>query len=261
MANVDEHIKNLYVADEYIIKNPSLHEEDSPWKISKIIPLIDILVKGLGRNEITLLDVGGGAGLILKAVSAYIEENYEIRVNEFALDLSPGALEIQMKNNPNLIKTLNEDICETSLADKEIDLTLMIDVLEHIPNPTRTLEELRRISNFVIFKVPLEVNLLSMMYNFLRRGAPRRYAIETTGHINVYSFNKLKYEIEKYTGQVLNCCFTNVFDYYRNSEHYKKSISVKRKITNFVGSYLFKLFPRLCSLIFPDFVMVLVKCY
>ena len=58
----EEDIKNLYVRDKYIVKNPSLHEEDSPWKVSKIIPLIDtVFAKGLNnRDEINLLDVGGG---------------------------------------------------------------------------------------------------------------------------------------------------------------------------------------------------------
>ncbi|GAI48024.1 unnamed protein product, partial [marine sediment metagenome] len=32
----------------------------------------------------------------------------------------------------------------------------MVDVLEHIPNPTAALKELRRISQYIIFKVPLE---------------------------------------------------------------------------------------------------------
>jgi len=39
MKNIDKYVKNLYLTDEYVVKNPSLYEEDSPWKIRKIIPL------------------------------------------------------------------------------------------------------------------------------------------------------------------------------------------------------------------------------
>ena len=53
-------LKNFYISDEYIAKNPSLHEEDSPWKVSKIIPLIDVFLGYSNKNEINLLDVGGG---------------------------------------------------------------------------------------------------------------------------------------------------------------------------------------------------------
>jgi SAM-dependent methyltransferase len=261
MKSINEYTKNLYLTDEYIIKNPSLHEEDSPWKVSKIIPLIDKFTGYLNKDEINLLDVGGGAGLILNAVSTYIEKSYGIKVNKFALDLSPGMLEIQKKRNPDLKKALNEDICKTSLSTKEIDLTLMIDVLEHVPNPTEALGEVKRISKFVILKVPLEDNLLLKTLNFVRGGKPRQRAIETIGHINIYNFGKLKHQIEKHTGRILDFYFTNVFDYYRNSEHYKNKMKMRKKLINFVAAHLFRLSPKLCSLIFNDFVMILVKCY
>jgi hypothetical protein len=90
MKNINKDITNLYLTDEYIIKNPSLHEEDSPWKVSKIIPLIEKFTGYLNKDEINLLDVGGGAGLILNATSTYIKERCGIKVNKFALDLSPG---------------------------------------------------------------------------------------------------------------------------------------------------------------------------
>ena len=69
-------------------------------------------------------------------------------------------LDVQRKNNPDIKQTLNEDIRHTSLRDKHIDLMLMIDVLEHVPNPEEALEEARRGSHFLILKVPLEDNLL-----------------------------------------------------------------------------------------------------
>lgn len=170
-------------------------------------------------------------------------------------------LKIQKERNPNLKKALNEDICETSLTNKEIDLTLAIDLLEHVPNPTEALEELKRISKFVIFKVPLEDNLLTNTMNFIRRGKVRQHAIETVGHINVYRYSKLKYEIEKHTGHVLDYYFTNVFDYVMKSEYYNKEMKIRSKLVNFAGVNLFKLSPKLCSFIFCDFVMILVKCY
>lgn len=254
-------INNLYLDDEYIIKNPSLGKEDSPWKISKIIPLIDIFIGNVQKNQLNLLDVGGGAGLILNAIAFYIEKSHAIKVNKFALDLSSGMLKIQKENNPDLKKVLNEDIRNTSFNNKEIDLTLMIDVLEHVPNPTRALEEIKRISKFVIFKVPLEDNFILRIWNCFKRGEPRQCAIETIGHINIYNFAKLKYQIEKHTGQVMHFYFTNTFQYILNSEHYKNHMDTLHKLVHLVAFCVFQISPRLCSLIFSDFVMILVKCY
>lgn len=255
-----EYITDLYLSGEYIKKHPSLHEQDSHWKVSKIIPFVDRFIDNINKDEINLLDVGGGTGLILKLVSNYIEEAYKIKVNKFSLDLSPEMLELQKKRNLNLKRALKEDIRKTSLGDKEIDLTLMIDVLEHVPNPIEALKELKRISKFVIFKVPLDDTLSVRIYDFIKRGEPRKNLIEDIGHINFYNFIKLKHQIIKNLGKILDFSFTNTFDYYLNSEYYKKRNTMPAKLKNFGGNYLFRLSPKLCSLIFPDFVMIIVKC-
>lgn len=260
MKDVNEYVKNLYLTDEYVLKHPLLHI-DSPWKFIKIVSLVDRLVEHLNKDEINLLDVGGGIGLILKAISTYIEKSHQIKVNKFALDLTPGLLEIQKKRNPDLKKALNEDISKTSLSNKEIDLTLMIDVLEHVPNSTEALEEVKRISNFVIFKVPLENNLFSRIWNFVRSDKPRQRSVEIDGHIITFNFRKLSYKIKKHTGQILDYYFTNTSGYFRNSEYYKNKMKMRNKLMNFIAAYLFKLSPILSSIIFYDSVMILVKCY
>jgi len=170
-------------------------------------------------------------------------------------------LKIQNERNVDLKKALNEDICKTSLGDKEIDLTLMIDVLEHVPNPIKALEEVKRISKFIILKVPLENNILLNAMDFITKGKVRQELIETVGHINVYNFNKLNYEIEKHAGYVLDSYYTNVFDYVKNSEHYKNKMSTRSKLMNFVAGHTFKASPKLSSIVFSDFAMILVKCY
>lgn len=256
----DERIRDLYLKDEYIKKNPSLHEEDSEWKIGKIILLIDKLIKKnyINSNEINLLDVGGGAGLILKEISNYIERVYSIRVNRYALDLSPGMLAVQEKNNPSA-RLLNEDICRTSLRNKEIDIVLMIDVIEHIPDSVKALKELGRISRFAIFKVPIEDNLISNVWNFLKQGQPRQNAIGTIGHINIYNPITLKHQIEQNGGSILKSFYTNVYEYYLKNELYAKRMNKKSKAINIVASHIFRVSPDICSYLFIDFLMILVS--
>jgi len=259
IENIDEYAQNLYLTDEYVTKNPSLHQEDSPWKMGKITPLIDKFMNYFGKHEVNVLDVGGGAGLILKAVGGYIEKSFGVKVNKFALDLSPRMLKIQKKTNSDLKEAINEDIRKTSLSAKEIDLTLLIDVLEHIPNPIEALKEVGRISGFVILKVPLEDNLTRRIWNFVNLGKPRQLRIETIGHINNYNFGSLRQHVEKYTGQMLDFYYTNVFGYFLKMQQNEAKWGFR--IRNLTGAYLFRRSPELCSLIFNDFVMVLVKCF
>jgi SAM-dependent methyltransferase len=262
MDKIDEvAIKSLYTTKEYITKNPTLHEEDTPWKVSKIVPIVDEILNSyyIKKDEINLLDVGGGTGLILRDVSKYIEDSYGFRVRKYALDLSPDMLEVQKRHNPD-VRALNEDIRETSLANKEIDLTLLIDVLEHVPHPVKALEELRRISKMVIFKVPLEDCILSNIMNIINRGKTRKIAFETYGHINIYNFNGLKHQIETNYGRILNSYFTNLFDYGLTSDHGAHQMRMRAKAVNYVASCSFKVSPRLSSCFFGDFAMILAEC-
>jgi len=95
--------------NEYELQNPSLHIEDSHWKVNKIRQFLDGFLNNYKENfelqKLNILDVGGGGGLILKNIASEIENNYGIEVNKYALDLSPHALEIQKKNKSRFEKS------------------------------------------------------------------------------------------------------------------------------------------------------------
>jgi len=255
-----EQIHDFYLSDTYLEKHPSLHVEDSLWKFLKMAPLLEKIEIDARNEAITLLDVGGGAGVILSKVSTNIQNNKNVRIRKIALDLSPGALKLQKENNPDLEKMLNEDICKTSLKDKEIDLTLMIDVLEHIPEPIRALEELRRISKFIIFKVPLEHNLSSEIANLIRRGKSRQDKIEILGHINFYDLKRLKKQIQEHCGTIIDSRLTNYFQYLRNLDSSMK-LNTLQRLQKLVAPYLFLISPKTCSYLFFDFALLFVRCY
>lgn len=185
----------VYVDDDYQRKHPTLHEEDSKWKYSKIVPFVDEFMQSQTKDKLALLDVGGGAGKIVAQVCDYLRDEYRIRVDKILLDLSPGALQIQTEANPDCSKALNEDIRRTSLACKQVDLALMIDVLEHIPNPKEALEELRRISRFVIFKVPLEDCAYNRLANMCLHNYAQKVSSECVGHCNFYNEEGLQAQI------------------------------------------------------------------
>jgi len=154
-----------------------------------------------------------------------------------------------------LKKALNENICKTSLQTKEIDLAFLIDVLEHIPDPISALNELKRISKFAIIKVPLEENLYCNTRNIITKGKYRLNLIETYGHINVYDFKTIKHQIEENLGTILNFYYTNVFQYLLS-----KSSILRGGITNLVASSLFNISPKLCSIIFYNHIILLIRC-
>ena len=260
MTDLDEFVRNLYTTDEYLIKNPSLHEEDSPWKVKKILPLVDRFATDIDNVPISILDVGGGAGLILGAVASYLEKTHGRSVAKYALDLSPGALEIQKQRNPDLKQALHEDICATSLGDKAMDLTLLIDLLEHVPDPTRALEEVRRISRYAILKVPLDAHLVGTLWNFLKHGEPRKQSIQSLGHINVYGYGRLRRQIRRHAGHILAGSLTDTHEYFFHSPYHRGRMSRKSRLLALAAASTFRLWPRLSAAVFGDFALFLVSC-
>lgn len=249
---------SFYTSDSYIQVNPSLHEEDSAWKVSKILPLVDRFMQNYPDKErpVTILDVGGGAGLILRDISAYITKQYGHKVVKYALDLSPGMLERQKKENPDLTHVLNESITKTALCDKQIDLALLIDVLEHIPESRQALKEIRRVTHYAIFKVPLEDCALLNLVNALTRDKQRKREFEKVGHVNFYSMRSFLRVLETYCGGVVSCHYMNVYRYFALN----RSTQVLRRFVYLVGWGAYVISPALAGKIFPDFAVALVEC-
>jgi hypothetical protein len=114
MDTTTDAIANFYKTDQYARQHPTLHTEHSGWKLTKLAPLMDSCGGGLGASsdDLVVMDVGGGAGLILRGVCEHLNKSTNRRIIKYALDLSPGMLEAQQQNNPDVAKLLNEDICQ-----------------------------------------------------------------------------------------------------------------------------------------------------
>lgn len=252
---------NFYVSGKYIEKNPTIHEEDNAWKTKKILPFIDVALKRLSReHDINVLDVGGGAGFIIKNISLYVDKIHRLKINKFCLDVSPDMLKMQKINNPDAVKFLGEDICHASLSDKQIDLALAIDVLEHVSEPENALRELRRISDLAIFKVPLEDNLILKILNFVTLGKfKQEKTLGTLGHINSYNINSLTKSIVKNYGQIIEYSYTNAYEYFQYSPDYVPRNTFVHKVVYFMAMMLFKISPAFTAIVFNDFVIILAK--
>jgi ubiquinone/menaquinone biosynthesis C-methylase UbiE len=137
-----------------------------------------------------------------------------------------------VKTNPDITKPMLGDIRQTTLADKESGVTLMIDVLEHVPDPNAALREIGRISKYAVFKVPLEDNRYNRIYDARRKGALRKQRIEQIGHINAYSYSFLKRGLEQHLGRVVYSAFTNAAAYHLSSPEIRKAMSSKELLTN-----------------------------
>ncbi len=260
MKKLYRFLEKSYLTDSYWRYNPNMFARDSNWKIKKVIPFVDVFIEKCNGKVVHVLDVGGGAGLILLKVAEYINVKHGLATEKHALDLSPKSLRIQKRMNPDLALALEGNICDTPFENKEFDLCLMIDVLEHVPDANKALLEIARISRFAIFKIPLEKNLIMRVANLLTRGKTRRDVMMKVGHVQEYDILMLFRDIRIYSGRIICFAFTNVFEYYLSPEN-RASISLGSRVINRLAECVFKISPMVASMLFNDFAVLLIECH
>jgi len=129
----------------------------------------------------SLLDVGCGEGVL---TAEWAERLGDGRVVGLDLDDPKLRAEWEKRARPNLEFRASEGD-ELPFARDEFDVACAIEVLEHVPDPERTLAEMTRVARrYVLVSVPREplwrgLNLL--------RGAYVRQLGNTPGHVNHWS--------------------------------------------------------------------------
>jgi ubiquinone/menaquinone biosynthesis C-methylase UbiE len=180
-------LRNIYNDRTYVCNNPSLHTEDSQFKFENIESLLnDVPIR---NGHLRILDVGGGAGLLGLYVHRYFE-NRNVMVTMHALDLSEEMLKLQKLNNANLEKVFNCGI--ENFSERNYDLVLMIDVIEHIPDYSLAAETLNRISNYVIYNIPIEINASDLLRNVFNKFTFYREQTRLLGHLHFFSYIRAK---------------------------------------------------------------------
>ncbi len=186
-------MSNLYEDGTYLEVNPDLHEEDSDFKFSQIKPWLEKL--SVEQAEIKVLDVGGGAGKLGRLVGEVLERSgYQPKFT--ALDLSQEMLDIQRSNNPYIVETCNEGL--EKFENRRFDLTLMIDVIEHIPTKDLAAQKLNALSDYIIYNIPIEINAVDLLRNIYMKGRHYPLQTETLGHVHFFNFASAKKLLAKH---------------------------------------------------------------
>jgi hypothetical protein len=183
---------NMYRDGSYIAQNPSLHMEDVSYKLTYLLELLKD--EKFSERGIRILDIGGGAGLIAVELCKKLSSR-GIKVECVGLDLSLEMLAVQQANNSYMVATTDE--LATAVAMGPYDLTLLIDVIEHVPEPFILAEEIDRISDRILYNIPTEINLFDFLKNIYMRGQYYPMQKKSLGHLHFFSWNSAKRFIRK----------------------------------------------------------------
>jgi SAM-dependent methyltransferase len=140
--------RTIYLDGEYLAKNPGWHVEESPWKARQILRM-------LRKNRLsprTICDVGCGTGEVLKQLQEKLNNDCIF----WGYEVSPQAFELAKGRANEKLQFRLADFLE---EERNFDLILVLDVIEHLEDYFSFLQRLKARSDYKIFHIPLDLSV------------------------------------------------------------------------------------------------------
>jgi SAM-dependent methyltransferase len=162
-------MSDRYNNGSYLKQNTDWHQEDSPYKASLVIKMLE-----QSRLHFTnCADVGCGAGLVASLLAKRFHNKQFI-----GFDTSQDAARFWAKNEANNLTFSLQDIVAVK---QRFDVILCLDVFEHVEDYIGFLKELRERGSKFIFNIPLDMSVAKLLTGGLR------YVREEVGHLHYFS--------------------------------------------------------------------------
>lgn len=185
-----------YQSGDYLKSNPTWDVADSPWKAE----LVATQLNDSNLHPASICEVGCGAGAVLASL--------RLRYPDACLsgyDISPDA-----EGFWNQYDGLNIDfhVADFLVDNQLFDTILLLDVLEHVPNPADFLHKIRGRADTFVFHFPLDLSASSVL-----RESPLLYVRRKVGHLHYFTkglalelLDECGFEVieARYTGAAFN---------------------------------------------------------
>ena len=181
-----------YESGDYLANNPTWDEEDSEWKAGQVL-------KVFARNHLapkSIVEVGCGAGGILASLHDALPE-----VEYSGFEIAPDASRFWGKHSTKKITFSVGDFFKIQTA--HCDVLLLLDVIEHVPNPFDFLSGLRGSADHYVLHIPLDLSAMSVA-----RESPLLLVRQKVGHIHYFTKGLALSLIQESGFQVLDWFYT-----------------------------------------------------
>jgi ubiquinone/menaquinone biosynthesis C-methylase UbiE len=151
------------------------YRSDTSWKVNVISSVLP------NTKFNVVLEVGCGGGLVLKGISQSVKAKKAI-----GIDISTSMLSIARREYPGAV-FVRGDAEHLPFKDQCIDLSILSDILEHVPYPGSVIGEARRISKNIAFKIPIEKSVIGELLRILRRKEYGDVESHRSGHLRAWT--------------------------------------------------------------------------
>lgn len=160
-----------YQSGEYLAKNPTWDVEDSVWKAEQVRKILALN----GLAPASVVEVGCGAGGVLASLHDVSPD-----VLYYGFEIAPDASRFWGEYQEKNISFAIEDFL--SVDTPHFDVLMLLDVIEHIPEPFSFLKGMHGRADYYVFHVPLDLSALSVF-----RERPLLNVREKVGHIHYFT--------------------------------------------------------------------------
>jgi cyclopropane fatty-acyl-phospholipid synthase-like methyltransferase len=226
--------ESRYLSGGYLEHNPTWHTEDSAWKAQHIASLL----RNDRLNFSSVCDVGCGAGEITRILAESFPgkefAGYEISPDAFALSRTKERANLRFRN------------AEPFQSGNKFDVALAIDVFEHVEDYFGFLRNMRRISKYQIYHIPLDLSAQAVF-----RGWPFQAARDSVGHIHYFSKDTALATLRDTGHEVADWFYTRPAIELASS-------SIKRRIAAWPRSVAFGLAPDFAARVLGGFSLMVL---
>ncbi|MEO8151885.1 MAG: class I SAM-dependent methyltransferase [Rhizobacter sp.] len=218
IAQVSTSLQEAY-PDFYSDRTTAWREMGARYKAQNIIHV------SRGRRFPRVLECGAGDGSIIK----YLDQ-HSFCEELFAIEISDSGIAQMQKHDIKSLKEIKKfDGYQIPYADGEFDLAYCSHVIEHVEHPRLLLRELKRVSKFQIFEVPLDYSphVDTQIEHFLGYG-----------HINIYTPSLFKFLLKSEGFKVHEQRVTNIPKEVLSFIADKKATSTKRSMMQALKLFL-----------------------
>ncbi len=178
-----------YQNSDYLEHNPTWDIEDSPWKASHVVRILN------GMEPGRVCEVGCGAGGVL----ASLRQHYPLNPLD-GYDISPHAESFWSQHDGLNINFYVGDFLQ---GRDNFDTILLLDVLEHVADPHAFLNALKGRADQFIIHFPLDLSAASVL-----RESPLLYVRRKVGHIHYFTRGLALELLEENGFEVINSVYT-----------------------------------------------------
>jgi len=182
---------SIYEDGTYASLHPTWDEEDSQWKAAQVLKLL----KRNGVEFTSFADVGCGAGRVIHELSLHYPS-----AQFHGYDVSPQAIALARNHETSRVRFFNEDV--RLHQDPRYDVLAAIDVFEHVEDYMGFLREMRRLSRWCVFHIPLDISVQAILRNL-----PMTIR-HTAGHLHYFMKETALATLEDTGFQVLDFFYT-----------------------------------------------------